>query len=179
MLSFSVNADSVVQCSNLNAAITPTSPATRFDLNAAEIVLDNQNSLMWARCSVGQTWNGQDCEGPVTLFASWSSALKAADSASYADYDDWRLPNSKELVTLIEESCFAPSVNLLVFPSTYSGDYWTSSFSNHYREYSGVYSGDGTVIDFEQGLEKIAHRSGGQEAQNPSAVRLVRDKPKT
>jgi|GEM_PF-4028190 len=60
--------------------------------------LDTKTGLVWMRCSVGQTWQNNRCEGKAKRF-EWEEA-KALQS-SFAGYTDWRLPMIEELRTLV------------------------------------------------------------------------------
>lgn len=42
-------------------------------------------------------------------------------------FKDWRLPNLRELATIVERECTDPRVNLTVFPNTPAGLFWTAS----------------------------------------------------
>ncbi|WP_337842330.1 DUF1566 domain-containing protein [Rheinheimera sp.] len=167
-----------VQCDHQNMAMLPSTAASNFDLARSGLVADPASALLWMRCSLGQSWDGTDCVGDATLVAQWQSALQTAENYEYQGLSGWRLPNAKELLSLVEHSCWSPALNEIVFPSAYNGDYWTSSYAAHYRESAGVNAGDGVVVDFVYGLEKVAYRASGLEQQSPSAVRLVRDLPK-
>jgi hypothetical protein len=59
-----------------------------------------QTSLMWMRCSLGQTWDGSTCAGEVATY-NWEEALKTPNDFSYEGYSDWRVPTSRELITLM------------------------------------------------------------------------------
>ncbi len=52
-------------------------------------VTDNATGLMWQQADSG---SGLD----------WENALAYADSATIAEYDDWRLPNIKELQSIVD-----------------------------------------------------------------------------
>ncbi len=88
------------------------------------------------RCAIGQTWDtsGQQptCTGTATEF-TWQDALKkvqALDSQSgsgFAGYKDWRLPNERELASLVRFACSDPAINETAFPATPSMNFWTST----------------------------------------------------
>ncbi|MBV5348034.1 DUF1566 domain-containing protein [bacterium] len=108
-------------------SITATAPASRFTDNGDGTVTDQVNGLQWKRCSEGQTWDGTTCTGDPTDH-TWQEALQLADGANYAGVNDWRLPNFKELFSIIEQACSDPYIDLAVFPGTpgYS-DFWSAS----------------------------------------------------
>jgi hypothetical protein len=88
--------------------------------------------LMWKQCSEGQSENS-NCSGtPSNLL--WNEALQLPENLSvsggFAGYNDWRLPNIKELHTLIDFSCSGPSINSYIFPNTSTSFYWSSTVSN-------------------------------------------------
>ena len=101
-----------------NDRVQATTPDSRFEITGNE-VKDLQTGLIWQRCSVGQSWGGSGCSGSATTYI-WSDALSLATG-------DWRLPNLKELTSIVETACYNPAINLTVFPSTPSSWYWSSS----------------------------------------------------
>ncbi|MFT6711626.1 MAG: hypothetical protein ACJATO_002011 [Arenicella sp.] len=112
-----------------NDQITQTAPNSRFTNNGDGTVTDMQTGLMWARCLQG--FQGVACTSPSspnTNTFAWAAAL-ALDSAT-SDTDnrtDWRLPNIKELQSLVERSCDTPAINDSVFPNTNSANCWSAS----------------------------------------------------
>lgn len=156
-----ISAPSAAQ--SCNDAITKTAPMSRYTINAAMVtVTDNQTQLMWARCSQGQTFNvgTGGCEGSASEL-NWQGALASAAQSSLANYNDWRLPNIKELASLVEMACYSPAINEEVFPNTASSSFWSSSPSaNH---------GDGAWgVSVGSGDDNTRNKGGG------SHVRLVR-----
>lgn len=61
---------------------------------------DPDTGLIWRRCGMGQTWNGGGCVGEATRY-NWWSAMKAADKLVFAGKNDWRLPTTAELSSLL------------------------------------------------------------------------------
>jgi hypothetical protein len=51
-----------------------------------------------------------------------------ANGATHAGFADWRLPNVKELYSLVETGCFVQTINTTVFPGMVpDAAYWSSS----------------------------------------------------
>lgn len=86
------------------------------------------SGLEWSRCVVGQTWNAttSSCDGEGERL-SWQAALKISDTYRVGNHTDWRLPNLKELVSLVQRQCVDPGIDLTVFPATPSDSYWSST----------------------------------------------------
>lgn len=111
--------------------IVASTPSQRFTIlgDGAE-VKDNNTGLIWQRCSIGQVWqqDTQGCMGEAKEF-NWQQALVATSQIG----NGYRLPNIKELYSIVEVQCSDPAINLRIFPNTnvYAGDrHWSSSFSN-------------------------------------------------
>ena len=116
--------DQSLAACNLN--IVPSGPDSRFIINADGTILDDDTKLIWMRCSLGQTWDGSACVGDPSVF-DWQNALSQSVAYEFADKSDWRLPDIKELSSIIEQQCYSPSINETVFPNTPAEQYWSSS----------------------------------------------------
>lgn len=132
--------------------ILKSTPDDQFVFYNNGTLLDQKSGLIWMRCSLGQKWNGNDCiEKPLRL--DWQSALAIAKDYVYADANNWRLPNIKELASILENACYSPAVNEYIFPSTLTDDdngdvlYWASTPMYSDRLYFGM----SAVIDFDEG----------------------------
>ena len=73
--------------------------------NGDGTISDNATGLMWSQDDSGE---GMD----------WKTALAYAEAAATAGYDDWRLPNAKELQSIAEYSGVFPAINTSVFNLT-------------------------------------------------------------
>lgn len=79
-----------------------------------DVATDKSTGLMWMRDDAASTMN-------------WQAALAECQSLSLAGYEDWRLPDIKELWTLINLTrTSSPLVDPNVFTSE-SSHYWASS----------------------------------------------------
>ncbi len=115
-------ADSAAEC---NPLIPATLSSERFDV-AAGTVADTDTGLTWLRCSLGQTWDGETCAGEVTSYR-WQEALQAAEEESYGAHHDWRLPNRKELASIVEFRCFQPASDPVLWPGIIAARYWSAT----------------------------------------------------
>jgi Protein of unknown function (DUF1566) len=109
----------------------------RFTDNADGTVTDNRTGLMWKRCSEGMTWDnvGKTCSGSATQ-GGWQTALSGAEAASFAGKTDWRLPNLKELGSVVDHTKLydapgntkaAIDTSLFAVPTVFNTLYWTST----------------------------------------------------
>lgn len=100
----------------------PVQAQSRFSYSTdASEVTDSQTGLVWRRCSEGMTWSGGTCTGVATTF-SHEAALAHAKTQT-----GWRLPNVKELESIVDMSRMKPAIDPTAFPATSSGWYWSSS----------------------------------------------------
>ena len=131
-----------------NLSIPPSTPSADFIDNGDGTVTHRKTGLMWMRCSLGQSWSGSSCEGSAVGYP-WQSALQAArnlnTAGGYAGRTDWRVPNIKELRSIVEQQAYSPSINSSVFPGTpVSGYFWSASAATGCSEYAfSVYFYDG------------------------------------
>lgn len=112
-------------CSNTITASTPTSD---FVDHGNGTVTHTKTGLMWKRCAEGLT-SGASCTGTATTY-TWQGALnqaKAVNAVGYAGFNDWRVPNQKELGSIVERQCKQPTINSALFPATIRSPHWSSS----------------------------------------------------
>ena len=118
----------IAQAQSCNNSILKSAHSGFFIMNNDE-AQDIRTQLIWKRCTVGQTWTGTNCEGTADSF-TWGQALAAGTGG-------WRLPNIKELLSIVEVSCASPAINAAVFPDTSDLFFWTSSpYANNNQAWS-------------------------------------------
>ena len=96
-------------------------PNPRFTVGAgatAECVTDNLTGLMWTK----------DANLPAGT-KTWQQALDYANGLTLCGFSDWRLPNRKELRSLVNYSLStnAATLNAQGFANVQSSFYWSSS----------------------------------------------------
>jgi Tol biopolymer transport system component len=113
---------------NLPPKVAPDSRYVLSQPVAGEfVVTDLETNLVWKQCAEGLS--GASCSIGTISTLTWQAALSAAANSSFAGSEHWRLPNVQELQSLVETSCFSPSLNTTLFPgaSGSSVPYWSST----------------------------------------------------
>ena len=125
-----------------NSAIPASTPTSRFTTSADGTATDSATGLMWKRCAEGQAWNPATgaCDGTAGTF-TWQQALQRAQQVNAGTaganlgYSGWRVPNQKELGSIVERRCYSPAINETVFPGT-SNWFWSASSYANYSYYA-------------------------------------------
>ena len=168
-----------------NDHIVSSTPITNFVLYKSGVALDKSTGLMWKRCPNDMSWSEKeqkcsvitDNNGNIYSEENWQKALESVtklnQNTGFAGYQDWRLPNLKELLTIIEKKCIDPAYSEAIFPNAYLGStvtryFWTSTPAGSNQVW--VVSEDGGSI-------KKRDRASGANSQNGiiERVLLVRD----
>lgn len=116
-------------------AIIATTPDSDFVVNNDGTVTHTKTKLMWKRCGEGQTFDSvnNDCTGTATT-RTWDNALQIPQtlnsSGGFAGYSDWRIPNIKELSSIVELKCVTPALNTTLFPGVSSASVWSSTINS-------------------------------------------------
>jgi hypothetical protein len=99
-------------------------PLSHFVISSdGEEVTDRATGLIWRRCMEGMNWDGATCTGTPKYFM-WYEALQYVASERVG----WRLPNVKEMASLVDTSNDGPlAMNTTIFPNTTNDQFWTSS----------------------------------------------------
>ncbi len=158
-----------------NDNIPETTPTAAFDLSATDgTVIHNATGLMWSRCALGQTWSNNTCEGTASTH-SWTSALTEAGNSTLAGYNDWRVPNLKELASIVERRCHSPAVNEIVFPATPGSFFWSASVYVFSATEAWVVSFNvgHAFIDVKGDTDRVRLVRGGQLFDSFDSAKLV------
>jgi hypothetical protein len=147
------------------ANIAASTPDSRLTDNINGTITDTRTGLMWKKCVEGVS--GSNCESGTASTFTWQTALKqpgiVKNSGGFAGYTDWRLPNIKELRSIVEVKCFYPAINLTRFPNTQDPVVWSGS--PHFHNPAVAWD-----VDFWNGASVIFNRDYPDYLQ----VRLVR-----
>jgi len=143
--------------------ITASTPTADFVDHGDGTVTHVKTGLMWKQCSEGLS--GAGCTTGAATLHTWQAALQLAKTLNagggFAGFTDWRLPNQKELNSIVEGQCVTPTINATIFPATVSNWYWSAS----------PYAGGATnawVVYFVNGNDGAGNKASS------NSVRLVR-----
>ena len=103
-------------------------------------VIDHMTNLMWMKCDVDVPWNpakgicqeNDQVAGSGRIKYTWQEALNKTQQANaemLTEYSDWRLPNIKELASIMALHCLNSQNTALdsdFFPGA-SNEYWSST----------------------------------------------------
>ena len=117
-------------------------PDPRFTVEA-DCVTDNLTGLMWVR-------------EPERITLTWEDALTYANKLTLCGYSDWRLPNRKELRSLINygEANTATWLNAQGFSNVQPNWYWSSTTSASYTDGAWVVDMWGGYVEFDPKVNK-------------------------
>lgn len=161
-------------------AESPNLIAGRYIDHGNGTITDTQSSLMWKKCSEGQSDN--TCNGEVSRY-EWDDAMsRFKGGVSFAGYSDWRMPTKEELKSLVycsngknspwsdfepcgdEGTYQRPTINQQAFPNTPNAWFWSSS------SYANDGDNDAWFVGFDYGYGSYGYKGNVLI----SVVRLVR-----
>ncbi|MDH4161917.1 MAG: DUF1566 domain-containing protein [Nitrospirota bacterium] len=95
----------------------PAKAGTLVD-NGDGTVTDTGTNLMWEQAQTVP---------PATY--TWEEVITRCEDLVLpaAGYADWRLPNVKELLTIVDDTRYDPAIDPVCFPNTQSYAFWSSS----------------------------------------------------
>lgn len=87
------------------------------------VATDDVTSLQWQD-------DYSDNAGNIKT-ATWAGAIDYCEASTLGGYTDWRLPNAKELLSIVDYATYNPAISS-VFRNTNSNNnkYWWSSTTN-------------------------------------------------
>ena len=116
------------------------------------VVTDNTTGLQWQD---DYSDNGGDIKS-----AKWTDAIAYCEDLTLGGHSDWRLPNKKELLSIVDYGRYNPSIDT-VFTHTTSNDYWSSTTHAFYTD-------SAWIVNFGYGYTNYNNKS------NSNYVRCVR-----
>ena len=104
-----------------------------YTLYTEGTVRDNNTSLVWQQQDDG-------------FARTWDEALLYCEDLNLGGYTDWRFPTMRELTGIVDYGRYNPLIDLSIFPATKKQYYWSSSFSDTYKDNAWfVNFSDGTI----------------------------------
>lgn len=117
-------------------------PSPSFIVNLNGTVLDQNTGLMWKKSFFNSF-----------VKVAWEQALAFCEDMEFAGYKDWRLPNVRELLSLMDYTYHEPAIDPTVFQNVpvESTIFWSSTTSDHEVNYMpdvGKHPNAAWTIDF-------------------------------
>ncbi|EGA70177.1 putative Fimh-like protein [Vibrio sinaloensis DSM 21326] len=138
-------------------------------------ILDVKTNLLWSKCTLGQSYlpDSNSCTNDgATSYLTWQDALKATEDpalTTIGTVTGFRLPNIKELTSIVNYQCVFPAIDVTYFPATENEPYWTNT-PDAPRNGAQINTGlNGLVINFATGEEFI------DQDRDRILIRLVKD----
>ncbi len=109
-----IDADSVTSSYNVMCVRGNSNSAGNYERDdTSKTVTDKRTGLIWQDEAVSSTM-------------TWSAAITYCEDKTLGGYSDWRLPNSRELASIVDRSQNHPAISS-VFDNTASNHYWSST----------------------------------------------------
>ena len=111
----------------LGEALPRTGRFTRADPgnHSEPVVEEREIGLIWQGCPAGRS--GFDCQVGTRTRHNWVEALLYCEGLTWGGQTDWRLPNVRELSSIVDDQRSSPAIDPQVFPQTPSEWFWTST----------------------------------------------------
>ena len=107
--------------------------------NGEIVTIDNVTGLMWAS-------DGNEAGCFICQKINWFNAITYCNNLTFAGYSDWRVPNLRELQSLVDiGQPIMIVIDAMYFPNTLGDYYWTSTTNSFTKGAYYVYFGTGGV----------------------------------
>jgi len=152
-----------VRCMRVNSYPSPI-----FTDNSDGTVSDYSTGLMWQQSK--------------STLMNWTDALSYCEGLSLANHADWRLPNIKELESIVYDAKYDPAINTNYFSdaSDHYAHYWSSTTfpkEDQNGEFSSaffVYIYNGMVLHEGSNNNKLSQKSA-RCVRNGNYVRIMQE----
>lgn len=98
-----------------------------FTDNVDGTVTDNNTGLMWQQEDDNTRHTWYEASGTADALYNEGAAINVCGSLTLAGHSDWRLPNIKELSSIVDINALVPAIDVRYFPNTNSYEYWSST----------------------------------------------------
>jgi len=113
----------------------------QYDTGCSPSYTDNGDGTVTDNCT-GLMWQQDDDD----VLRNWELSLAYCENLIFADHSDWRLPNVRELRSILDYGQDEPTINLDYFADPGGADYSTSTtYLQNPALYRGVEFGAGLI----------------------------------
>jgi hypothetical protein len=132
-----------------------TSNPMSFTNNGDGTITDNVTKLMWQMTPDATSYNWYEATGTYDTIAN-QNTTDVCGNLTLGGYTDWRLPEKRELLSIVDFGAANPALDTTYFPDTSTYDYWTNTSYN---------STDAWYVQFADGAMTTAGKSLGKHVQ--------------
>jgi len=121
-------------------------------------ITDKATGLMWQKADDGKTYN-------------WEEALQLAKNSKIAGYEDWRVPNTKELQSIVDyDKETFPAIDENFFECTEDSWFWSSTTQGDFK-YTACYVAFGKAYskDNSDATEYYDWHGAGAQRSDPKS----------
>jgi hypothetical protein len=131
-----------------------------FVNNGDDTITDEATGLMWSQDDSGYGMN-------------WKDALAYAEASDYAGYTDWRLPNVKELQSIVDYSGVFPAIDSSMFNITgITNEAGNADYPYFWTSTSAIFNANGDHIYADYVAFGYAVDGSGNDIHGAGAVRF-------
>jgi len=114
-----------------------------FTNNMDGTITDNVTSLMWQMDQDGLVFNWYKATGTFNAVNNPGTA-NICGELTFAGYTDWRLPEKRELLSIVDYGKINPAIDTVYFPNTGVFNYWSNTAINSTNAWYGKFV-DGSI----------------------------------
>lgn len=123
--------------------------------NGDGTITDNVTALMWQMTPTAVDYNWYEATG--TYDATYNpTAINICSNLTLGGYGDWRLPEKRELLSIVDYGTVNPAINTTFFPVSSTYDYWANTTYN---------TTDAWYVRFANGAATTAGKTVGKHVQ--------------
>jgi hypothetical protein len=112
-----------------------------FSRTADKIVIDSNTTLQWQD---NELQNGETSLG-------WEAAIDHCEALTLGGHQDWRLPNIKELKSIVDRTRVNPAIPIEFVWAASGNPYWSSTtFSSNHTYAWAVFFNNGNAADVDK-----------------------------
>jgi hypothetical protein len=140
------------------------------------VVADSVNQLEWQGCAGGLSGDACETGNAADTYLGFDAALSYCEDLSWGGKTDWRMPNRRELLSILYlDSSLGVVINQEAFPATPLGTgagsyYWTSTTHAYFVTFGDINDrAPAWIVDFSMGTALKREKES-----NKAHVRCVR-----
>ncbi|MEJ2397667.1 MAG: DUF1566 domain-containing protein [Gammaproteobacteria bacterium] len=126
-----------------------------FTNNGDGTITDNVTNLMWQMTPVAINYNWYEASGTYDASAN-PTTMDICGSLNLGGYSDWRLPDKREILSIVDYGNANPAIYTSNFPDTSTYDYWTNTTYN---------TTDAWYVRFTDGGVTTVNKTSGKHVQ--------------